>query len=115
MARSGYQPKRGDFVYVNCNPQAGTEQAGRRPGLVISETVVNIGTGVAYIAPITNQAKGGPLEVAIPAGLAVTGVVLTEHMKSFDWLARQVEFAGTAPADLMDEVVAKIAAILGIS
>ena len=113
MARGKiYQPEHGHFVYATLNPQAGTEQAGRCPALVVSDTAANIGTGVAFVVPITNQVKGGPLEVPVPAGCRITGVALPEHLKSVDWMARNVEFAGEAPADFVEDVLAKLAALL---
>jgi mRNA interferase MazF len=64
--------------------------------------------------PITSQVKGYPFEVALPAGLAVSGVVLADHVRSLDWRARRVDFAGTVPFDVLDEVVARLEPLFGL-
>lgn len=107
-----YQPDRGDFVFLNFTPQAGTEQAGHRPGLVLSPQRYNIGSGLCLVCPITNQVKGSPFEVTLPAGAAVTGAVLTDHLRSVDWLSRNMEFRGKATDTLLAEVLNKIAPLL---
>jgi mRNA interferase MazF len=107
-----YQPDRGDFIYLDFDPQAGTEQAGRRPALVLSPQRYNIGLGLAIVCPTTNQMKGGPFECAIPTGHKITGAVLSDHVKSLDWIARKASFASKAPKDLMDEVLGKLGAVL---
>ena len=83
-----WTPAAGDFITVDFDPQAGHEQAGRRPALVVSERAYNEAARLAVVCPITNQAKGYPFEVPIPAGEAVTGVVLADHLKSLDLSAR---------------------------
>ena len=88
MARS-YVPERGDLVWLQFNPQAGHEQSGLRPALVVSSTTYNEKTGLAIFCPITNQVKGYPFEVKLPAGLKVTGAVLSDHVKNLDWKARR--------------------------
>lgn len=108
-----YQPDRGHFVWIDCDPQAGTEQAGRRPALVLSPLVFNVGTGLIMACPVTSQIKGGPFEVSLPRGMCVTGVVLASHAKTFDWGVRRVQFIGVATTQLLDEVVARVAAIIG--
>ena len=110
--RSPYQPDRCHFVWLDFTPYAGTEQAGRRPALVLSPRVFNVATGLAMVCPITNQLKGSPFEIALPVGGRPTGVVLTSHCRSLDWLARRAEFIGTAPADLTDTVAEHVRAIL---
>jgi mRNA interferase MazF len=102
-------PDRGDAIWLTFNPQAGHEQAGRRPALVLSPAAYNDRAGLALLCPITNQVKGYPFEVAIPDGLDVTGVILSDQVKSLDWRARQAEFI----ARLSDEVVAEVLAKLG--
>jgi mRNA interferase MazF len=111
---SFYQPDRGDFVWVDFTPQAGTEQAGRRPVLVLSPKDFNIATGLAFICPITSQAKGGAFEVSIPRGAGLGGVVLSDHMRSIDWIERKADFHSKASSDLMIEVLSRIEAILVI-
>src|SRR5436190_23909973 len=84
-----YVPDRGDVVALTFDPQAGHEQAGRRPAVVLSPAIYNGKSGLAVFAPITNQIKRYPFEVVIPSGLPVTGVVLTDQLKSLDWQARK--------------------------
>jgi hypothetical protein len=67
------------------DPQTGREQAGRRPALVLSPKLYNAKSSLALVCPITNQAKGYPFEVLVPAGHGITGVILTDHVKSVDW------------------------------
>src|ERR1700712_1327991 len=77
-----YCPEAGDIVFLNFDPQIGREQSGRRPALVLTGRRYNALVGLCVLCPITNQAKGYPFEVAIPAGHAVTGVVLSDQVKS---------------------------------
>lgn len=107
-----YTPERGDFVWIRLNPQAGHEQAGRRPALVLSPRAYNDKVGLALFCPITNQAKGYPFEVAIPPGLDVTGVILADQIRSLDWQARQAEFICQAPAAVLAEVLQKLDTLL---
>jgi mRNA interferase MazF len=109
-----YVPDSGDLVWLSFDPQAGRERAGRRPALILSPASYNGRTGLALACPITSQVKGYPFEVAPPAGLAGSGVVLADHVRSIDWRARRAVPAGTAPIDVPDEVVARIEPLLGI-
>jgi mRNA interferase MazF len=111
---AGYQPERGDFVTLDFTPQAGSEQAGRRPALVLSPRAFNVATGLIFACPVTNQPRGGGFEVAIPAGQAVTGAVLSDHLRSVDWIARVARPVGPAPESVVLEVLARIEAILGL-
>jgi mRNA interferase MazF len=110
-ARS-YVPKRGDTVWIDFDPQAGSEQKGRRPALVISPLSYNEKVGLALFCPISNQAKGYPWEVALPPRLAVTGVVLSDQIKSLDWRARRAEFKCKVPERVVVEVLASIQPLL---
>jgi len=94
------------------DPQAGHEQAGRRPALVLSPAAYNGSVGLALFCPITGQAKGYPFEVPLPVGLAVSGVVLADHVKCLDWRARQAVYAGIAPDEVVAEVVRRLALLL---
>ena len=105
-------PDRGDLVWIDFDPQAGHEQAGRRPALVLSPRAYHQVTPFAVICPITSTRKGYPFEVALPAGLAVGGVVLADQVKSIDRRGRRIEHAGKAPPEVVDEVVAKILPLL---
>jgi len=108
-------PDRGDLVWLQFTPQAGHEQAGRRPALVISPRAYNEKVGLALFCPITNQVKGYPFEVALPPGLPMTGVVLSDQIKSLDWRARQAELVSAAPNVVVAEVLEKVAALLGFA
>jgi mRNA interferase MazF len=109
---AAYQPDRGDFIFLNFTPQAGTEQAGRRPAIVLSPQRFNIGTGLLFACPITNQIKGSPFEVTVPRSAKLTGVILTDHLRSVDWIARNAEFHSKAPQEVLDEVLGRLEAIL---
>ncbi len=114
MSRGFYQPERGDFIYLDFTPQAGAEQAGRRPALVLSPQNFNIATGLAFVCPLTSQVKGGGFEVAVPRGSGLSGVVLTDHLRSVDWIVRKASFHSKASEDLLSDVLARIEAILGL-
>lgn len=107
-----YLPNRGDIVWLTFNPQAGHEQAGRRPALVLSPAAYNGKVELAILCPITSQIKGYPFEVIIPAGLKIGGAILSDQVKSLDWKARQAEFVCKLPAATMDEVLQKLNALL---
>ena len=107
-----YIPNRGDIVWVTFNPQAGHEQAGRRPALVLSPAAYNGKVGLAILCPITSQIKGYPFEVIIPAGLKIGGAILSDQVKSLDWKARQAEFVCKLPAATMAEVLDKLNTLL---
>jgi mRNA interferase MazF len=100
------------MIWISLHPQVGHEQAGRRPAVVLSPLAYNVRVGLALLCPITNQRKGYPFEVRIPTGLRVTGVVLADQVKSLDWQARQAEFIGTLPGEIVAEVLAKLATLL---
>ncbi|HEU0009548.1 MAG TPA: endoribonuclease MazF [Verrucomicrobiae bacterium] len=106
-------PERGDLVWIDFDPQSGREQAGRRPALVLTPSSYNRLVGLLIACPITRQAKGYPFESALPAGLAVQGVVLADHLRSVDWRKRRAEFIGKAAAHVLDDVAAKVQALLG--
>ena len=106
-----YVPERGDIVWLTFDPQAGHEQAGRRAALVLSPKAYNARAGLALICPITSQQKGYPFEVALPKQ-RVSGLVLADQVRSLDWAARRAERAGRAVDETMQEVLAKIAALL---
>jgi mRNA interferase MazF len=105
-------PRRGDAVWVSLQPQAGHEQGGRRPALVVSPEAYNRRVGLALLCPITSQAKGYPFEVAIPAGAPVSGVVLSDQVKSLDWRARRAELVSALPDAVVAEVIGKLSALL---
>ena len=108
----GYVPERGDLVWLHFDPQAGHEQSGTRPALVISPRAYNARVGLALFCPVTSQVKGYPFEVALPAGLKVMGAVLSDQVKSLDWRVRKAKFAARIPAAGLDEVVDRILALV---
>jgi len=103
---------RGDVVWITLNPQAGHEQAGRRPALVLSPAAYNGKVGLAILCPLTNQVKGYPFEVPIPAGLAVTGAVLADQAKRLDWRARDTQRICVLPRTLVAEVLRRLTTLL---
>ena len=111
MATS-YVPERGDLVWLQFNPQAGHEQAGHRPALVVSPRSYNRRVGLALFCPITSQVKGYPFEVVLPGDLGVQGAVLSDQLKSLDWRVRQAKRIARLPAEVMEEAVGKILALV---
>lgn len=107
-----YVPRRGDVVWITLNPQAGHEQAGRRPAVVLSPEEYNSKVGLAILCPVTNQIKGYPFEVRIPADLPVTGAILADQVKSLDWRVRNAELICTLSSRVIGEVLRKIATLL---
>lgn len=114
MSAARYVPQRGDLLWLTFDRQAGHEQAGRRPALVLSPAAYNRRANLALVCPITTQVKDYPFEVALPKGLPLSGVVLTDHLKSADWAARRAEFAARVPAEVVAEVTAKLRPLLGL-
>jgi mRNA interferase MazF len=107
-----YVPARGDAIWINLHPQAGHEQAGRHPAVVLSPAAYNGRVGLVLLCPITNQRKGYPFEVRIPLRLRVQGVVLADQMKSLDWRVRQAAFICTLPTETVGEVLDKLTILL---
>lgn len=108
-----YIPDRGDIVWITLNPQAGHEQAGRRPALVLSPATYNEKVGLAIFCPITSQVKGYPFEVLLPEGLEINGAVLSDQVKSLDWRVRQAEWVCELPVLALQEVLQKISTLIG--
>jgi len=107
-----YTPERGHAVWLTFDPQAGHEQSGRRPAIVLSPRLYNSKTGLALFCPITNQIKGYPFEVLIPDDLPVSGAVLADQLRSLDWKARRAERICSLPEEIVDEVLGKIEPLL---
>ena len=112
MVARRYVPDTGHIVWLRFSPQAGREQAGRRPALVLSPQSYNEKTGLALFCPITSKVKGYPFEVMMPAAGAVTGVVLADQIRSLDWRSRGASFEVEAPPHLVTEVRDKLAVLL---
>jgi mRNA interferase MazF len=96
MVGPAYVPDKAHIIKINFDPQTGHEQAGWRPALVLSPAAYNR-VGLAIVVPITKQVKGYPFEVLVPAGLATTGVILSDAIKSVDWKARRARFIEIIP------------------
>jgi mRNA interferase MazF len=111
-SKLNYTPERGDIVWINFTPQSGREQAGHRPALVISPKVYNQKVGLALCCPITSQVKGYPFEVLLPKINKISGAVLSDHIKSLDWRARNAEFNSHVSKDILDEVISKITPLI---
>ena len=107
-----YIPKRGDVVWLHFDPQAGHEQAGRRPAVVLSPESYNQKTSLALFCPVTNQVKGYPFETTLPTGLPARGVALCDQIKSLDWVARRAEFICELPEETLDDIMGKALALL---
>lgn len=108
-----YVPDAGDLVWLTFDPQAGHEQAGRRPALVLSPRIYNERAGLALVCPITTQRTGYPFEVSVDVA-PIKGVVLADHVKSVDWRARRATRAARAPQSTMIDVLERIRPLLGL-
>ncbi len=107
-------PDAGDLVWIDFNPQAGHEQAGHRPALVLSARLYHEKTALAVVCPITSNTAPYPFKVLLPDGLPISGAVLADQVKSIDRDARHLRIAGRAPQEIVADVQAKLAALLGI-
>ncbi len=108
----GYVPERGDLVWLQFNPQAGHEQSGKRPALVLSPKAYNAKVGLAVFCPVTSKIKGYPFEVILPEKMEIEGAVLADQVKSLDWRVRKAKKLGRLPHGLLKEVFAKIRPLL---
>ncbi len=102
-----YVPDRGDVVWLHFDPRPGHEQAGRRPAVVLSPKSYNGKVGLALFCPITTEIKGYPFEVTLPAGLPISGAVLSDQIKSLDWRSRGAKRITTLSADVTTDISAK--------
>ncbi len=109
-----YCPKRGDVVWVSFTPQAGHEQAGHRPAVVLSPETYNRKVGLALLCPITTKVKGYPFEVVIPDGLKAKGAILSDQIKSLDWKARQATLLCRLPETAIKETLHKVGTLLNV-
>jgi len=107
-----YFPDRGDAVWLNFSHKVGHEQSGRRPAVVVSPKSYNKKVGLSLFCPITSQIKGYPFEVGIPADTSITGVVLSDQIKSLDWRVRDAQFICKLPASTTSEVLRKLSTLL---
>lgn len=100
-----YIPEQGDIVFLQFDPQAGHEQRGKRPALVVSSNTYNKFTKIAMVCPITNTNRNFPLHVALDRRTKITGVIMCEQVKALDIHARDVSFYEKAPKEIVEEVV----------
>lgn len=107
-------PDRGSLVWLEFSPHAGSEQAGRRPAIVLTPEAYHQRSRLAVVCPITTRIRGWPTEVALPPGLRISGVVLVDHIKSVDREARHMEVVGTVPSEVLDEIDARLAPLLSL-
>ena len=107
-----YVPKKGDFVVLTFDPQSGHEQKGRRPALVVSNTLFNRHTGLAMVCPITNTSRNIPFHVPVPEESSLTGYVMVEQIKSIDYASRKAKCVEPAPQGVMTEVLGILDACL---
>jgi mRNA interferase MazF len=110
-----YVPDAGDLVWLDFTPQAGRQQAGRKPAVVLSPRSYNEKTSLVVVCPVTSHAKGYPFEVPVPPRQAIKGVILSDHLKGLDWRQRKAQKAGRIPVSLLTQVRDRIAALLGFS
>jgi mRNA interferase MazF len=103
------------LVWIEFSPQAGHEQAGRRPALVLSPRIFNSRTSLAFVCPITSKVKGYAFQVPLPDELPVHGVVLCEHLRSVDWKARKASRLGHVSEDVLQTIREVVGSIAGIS
>src|SRR3954454_7710323 len=108
IRKRNYVPDCGDAVWITLDPQAGHEQAGRRPALVLSPAAYNGRVGLALFCPITSQVKGYPFEVPLPDGLPISGVVGADQVKSLDWRARKAARISTVPEEVVAQVLQRL-------
>jgi mRNA interferase MazF len=107
-----YIPNRGDFIWINFDPQAGHEQMGKRPALVVSHDGFNQRMSFAFVCPISNTKRQNPFYIAIPEGETVTGVIMVDQMRSLDFRARKASLIGKCPYLLLQDVLRRIKPII---
>ncbi len=114
MVARAYVPDAGDLVWLTFDPQAGHEQRGRRPALILSPRAYNAKAQLAIACPVTSHAKGYPFEVPLPGGGTIAGVVLADHVKNVDWQARHAVFEAKADRAVVTDVRERLRVLLGL-
>jgi mRNA interferase MazF len=109
-----YVPGAGDLIWTDFDPRVGREQSGRRPALVVSPPEFSEITEFAIVCPITSRVRPFGTSVVLPPGLPVSGEILTSHVRSIDTLARPIRYAGKVPAEILEDVRSKLAALIGL-
>ena len=112
MVNTNYVPDRGDLVWLDFNPQAGREQMGRMPAIVISPGSYNFKSHLALFCPVTSRQKGYPFEVPLQNSKNINGVIISDQVKSLDWTQRNVEFIEKADAKVFEEVREKLSLLI---
>ena len=107
-----YLPQKGDFITLSFDPQAGHEQKGRRPALVVSNEVFNKHTGLAIVCPVTNTDRNIPFHLPVPSSSTLTGFVMVEQVKSINHVIRRAKFVEHTPKAFVDDVLEMIDACL---
>ena len=97
--------RQGDIIKVDLDPQAGHEQAGYRPAVVISNGVFNQRTNLTIVCPITNTNNRFPLHIPLDKRTETTGVILCEHIKALDLNARGYRMVEQLPNDILSKVI----------
>jgi len=110
--KRGFSPRRGDIIWLDFDPQAGREEAGRRPALIVSADEYNSKVGLALCVPITSKKKGYPFEVELSSKCGITGVALVDQLRSLDWRVRRAEFVGRLDEEVMNEVLGRLLPLL---
>lgn len=114
MAKRTYVPDVGDVVRLEFDPQAGHEQSGHRPALVLSPASYNGKTGLMLCCPMTARVKGYPFEVVMDVA-GSPSAVLADQVKSLDWRVRRAKKKGSASPDVLTHVRGKLKALLAIA
>jgi mRNA interferase MazF len=107
-------PDRGSLVWLLFSPQAGREQAGRRPAIVLTTRGYHLLSDLAVVCPITSRERGWTTEVKLPAGLPISGVVLVDHIRSVDREARKMEMIGQVPESVLQDIDARLGPLLSL-
>lgn len=105
-------PEQGQILKLDLDPALGHEQKGYRPVLTVSASLFNKHTGFCWIVPITAPQKGLPNEVRLPEALPVRGTLLLSQLRSIDWRARPFSVACSAPAAFLEDILARLSAVL---
>jgi len=113
MKSGEYIPDRGDLVWLDFTPQAGHEQRGKRPALVLSPKIYNEKSSLCIVLPITSKIKGYPFEVSLPKGLEIEGVILSDQIKNLDYRAREIAFVSKLPDSTLRSVQKNVMALVG--
>jgi mRNA interferase MazF len=113
MKSGSYIPDRGDIVWLNFNPQAGHEQRGKRPALILSPKIYNEKSSLCIVLPITSTIKGYPFEVPLSKNLPVEGVILSDQVKSLDFSVREVSFICKVSSSVIETVQKNVMALIG--